>query len=543
MGDTTNVCCVCGGIIIGFTWLIADYESFISFCVITMIIYAIVNNTNKKKDAERYKHKVREDGHKYSESKKEPDSRRFSLDNYEKITKTHIIKEKFPSKKNFKEGKKSTAKKEELDDFFRYLNNKRWLKKDDYDVGPYLSDRNFELFASIISNTTSTLDIMTNVFDGKLLSEMLWPIRNSGATVRIITRRIRNEEYIKKFMKDYSNISCAYRRNNRIHAKILLRDSRLMIVGSSNLSDASASKTGFFYDANFVTKETSSIHLAQKVFDSVDEVSDKTKSHVNTNFIYSREGVDYLPLCLKEYFEKEKKAITIVMSSGLIDRQVLDRISEWNSLTKINLIVGDNWPTNELSEDKIITFKKLFEISNNPKTNIRVLPKRKNIHAKLYLFEEQKIAVFSSQNLTINSWLSLLESGYILRKKEHFEEILNDIKLLPKSKMDPIEGEFTEVEKPESSWQGSLAQKKISVPWNFAEIDDEQKMYPLKSHKYYKLMVENKIKKTKHSYMSYSSNIEREGKKVEKKSNEELRELNYQKYGKASVTTLRKRFR
>jgi len=358
----------------------------------------------------------------------------------------------------------------------------------------YLDDANFSLFYGFISNAKKSLDIITNVFEEKTLLKLLYPLKEKEITVRIITRRIKGQGFLEEFKKS-SKLNIKFKRRNQVHAKVMIRDEEKMITGSSNIDSSSVSENRGFFEANIISEDKKSVNLAQKVFDSIwNDKDDIRDSDIKDSyFVYSKDSELCLPLCLKKYFNNEKKEVLILMGSGLIDKEIIDRIMEWTN-AKVKIVTGKKWLVDRMTIAKRETLDFLQEKSKHKDGRIIVEPKEETIHAKVYIFKGQRIAVISSQNITIDSWQSLVESGYLISDRKTVGSILKKIDELENSEFQNLDN-IIEIEPPKSSWQGTLAEKRKKIPWELAESNPKWRIEKRPSYgKYYKIL-KKEIKK------------------------------------------------
>lgn len=378
----------------------------------------------------------------------------------------------------------SDKKRKEIKSFFESLQRKKKENILSYN-GTILDDSNYNLFYSFINETKESLCILCWRVDERLLSELLWFLKDKNIKVQLITKNRTNKGYLKEFKKYCSNLKLENpTHRNKIHAKLIIKDNKYLVLGSSNFTEASMSETGNFLDCNIITKHKEIVESAIDLFKSLYQNKDYTK---NSKLMYSRNHKDYLPFSLKPYFEKENEEIILLFSCNQVDKRIIDRIIEWNSKTLIKLYVSDRWTTSEINQDNLYSMKWLCGASSNAYRNVRVIPIRSNVHSKLYLFKGQKIAFISSQNLTVESWQSLLETGIITNDKKDLKYLLGSIKSFKKSKLDKID-DLEETDKPESSFSGSKYEAPIGLPWELPEADEKWKIPKSRIWKYYKLV-------------------------------------------------------
>ena len=323
----------------------------------------------------------------------------------------------------------SDGKQKEIEEFFDALQRKK-KSIAHYIFGVILNDANYNIFYSFINESKESLNILCWRIDEKLLSEMLWFLKDKNINVKIITKNRTNKGYLTEFKKHCSNLKLDTIHRNKIHAKIIIKDDGELILGSSNFTEASMSESGHFLDCNVITKHRETIESAIDLFKSLIHNKDYTKEIQNSKLMYSRNHKDYLPFSLKTYFEKESEEITLLFSCNQVDKRIIDRIIEWNSKTAIKLYVSDNWATSDLSNDNLNSMKWLYEASIKNYKNVNVIPVTADVHSKLYLFKNQNTAFISSQNLTVESWQSLLEAGILTDDKKDLKYLYDSINSL-----------------------------------------------------------------------------------------------------------------
>lgn len=388
-------------------------------------------------------------------------------------------------------------KQKEIESFFESLKRKSKPSIMHYNYGAILDEANYNLFYSFINEAKESLDILSWRIDERLLSELLWFLKNNIIKVVVITKNRINKGYLNEFKKHCSNLKLELIHRNKIHAKLIVKDKKDLALGSSNFTEASMSESGHFLDCNIVTKHKETVQSAIDLFNSLYHNRDNTKKIQNSRLMYSRNHKDYLPFSLKPYFEQEKGEVVLLFPCNMVDKRIVDRIIEWNSTTSIKLYVGDSWATSGLSKDNLNSMKWLYEASINDYKNVSVMPIRKDVHAKLYLFKNQRKAFISSQNLTVESWQSLLETGIIVDDLKDFKYLYDSIKSLKKSQLTKIEiGDLEETAKPESTFSGSIIEKSIGIPWELPESDNKWKIPRTRNQSYYNL-VKHKPKEKK----------------------------------------------
>ena len=379
-------------------------------------------------------------------------------------------------------------KQEDIEEFFKALQRKKKVIAH-HDFGTILNDANYNLFYSFINETNKSLDILCWRVDERLLSEMLWFLKDKNINIKIITKNRIKKGYLTEFKKYCSSLILETSHRNKIHAKFIIRDNKDFILGSSNFTEASMSESGHFLDCNITTKHSETVESAIDLFKSLLQNKNYTKEIQNSKLRYSRNHKEYLPFSLKPYFEKENEEIILLFSCNMVDKRIVDRIIEWNSKTPINLYVGDTWRTSELSRDNLNSMKWLYDTSIGNYKNVKVVPVTDDIHSKLYLFKNQNIAFISSQNLTVESWQSLLEAGILTDDKKDFKYLYDSINSFKKSQLTKIEFEdLEETSKPESTFSGSEHERSMSIPWELPEANAMWMIPRTRNQSYYKLI-------------------------------------------------------
>jgi|SRR3989344_1219915 len=409
----------------------------------------------------------------------------------EKSTLFAKLKE-YKTKVKFSRLKKQTLfdnKQEEIEEFFETLQTKGKEVLHYYNFGTTLSDTNYDTFYSFINEAEKYLDILCWKIDERLLSEMLWFLKNKNISIKIITKHRTKQGYLTEFKKYCSNLKLEIIHRNKIHAKLIIKDKNELILGSSNFTNASMSKSGYFLDCNIIIKHEETIENAIDLFKSLLQTRDCTKEIQNSRLMYSRNHNGYLPFSLKTYFEKENEEIILLFSCNQVDKRIVDRIIEWNPKTLIKLYVSNAWTTSELSKDNLNSMKWIYESSISNYKNLKIIPITEKIHSKIYLFKSQKMAFISSQNLTVESWQSLLEAGILTNNEKDFKYLCDSINSFKKSQLNKIEFEdLEETSKPESMFSGSKDELSISLPWELPEANTEWKIHRTRNQNYYKLV-------------------------------------------------------
>ena len=399
---------------------------------------------------------------------------------------------------------KEKIEEREIIDFFDKLEN-RYNNKIPKDVYSdlYLSNENFNLFHSFISNTRERLDIITAFLEEDLLSELVYLLRDSSVKIRIITRNIRSEGYLA-YLKKKFNLSIELKKMNKNHSKLMIRDSEKIITGSSNITEASMSKNEYNYDANVLTDNKDDVSLAQKIFNSLwnNENLIINEDENNSLLLYSKDSKKQLPKILESLIKDEKEEIILVFSSSLIDKRIIKKIREYNMFPKIRIVTSNKWSDEPINEYQLDTMKYLMSLSKRTEDKIQVLPKNKLIHAKIYIFKSQNITLISSQNLTVKSWQSLFETGYLIKDKRTVKKIIEGVNKLPDSVFDSIN--VCETERPMSTWSESTSEITLKVPWNLSESDPNWKIEDKIYGKFYRVVKplheKNSVVKTEIEY-------------------------------------------
>lgn len=423
-----------------------------------------------------------------NEEKSQNLKQRFMLNKiptFSRLYATKIEKKKIHIDKT---SKAITTNKEEIEQFFEFLKRKREQIDTGHQNGIILNDINYNTFHSFINGAKESLYILSWRVDEKLLAELLWSIKDKKIEVNLITKNRKSKGYLDKFKEYCSNLKIEQIHRDKIHAKFMVSDNKTLILGSSNITDASLSKYGGFLDCNVITDHKETVQDATNLFESLYYDKDQMKNLQNSKFMYTRHSKNCLPLSLKPYFEKETEEIVLLFSCNMVDRRIVDRIIEWNSKTPIKIYVGDDWGTSSFSQENLKSMIWLFDTSNSKYKNVNVIPVNNNIHSKLYLFKKQQVAFISSQNLTVESWQSLLEAGIIHDEKKDFNYLYDSIESLRKSNLSKIETDDIEkTSKPEDTYSGTIEERSIKIPWDLPEVDADWRIPRTRNQFYFKL--------------------------------------------------------
>lgn len=186
------------------------------------------------------------------------------------------------------EAKEGKYKEEDKDikQFFKFLEHKDTELIREYQTGVMLDDANYNMFYSFINDVKESLLILCWRVDEKLLSEMLWPVRNKQIKVKVITKNRTNKGYLNEFKNYCSNLNLELAHRNKIHAKLIIKDKQITALGSSNITDASMSKTGHFLDCNMITVHKETVEDAINLFESVYHNKDYMKKIENSKLMY-----------------------------------------------------------------------------------------------------------------------------------------------------------------------------------------------------------------------------------------------------------------
>ncbi|GEM_PF-6498093 len=397
----------------------------------------------------------------------------------------------------------------DINQFFDTLQRKNKLVSSEPSNGVTINDANYDLVFPFINSTTNSLRIITWRVDEKLMSEILWPLRDKNIDIKIITNSRVKRGYLDVFRKKWcSDLKIDVIHRKKSHAKYIIRDGKSMLLGSSNFTDASMSKNGFMLDCNIIVDDGATIQHAIDVFDSIYFNKDLTKDIKNSKFTYSRNEHDFLPFVLENYVRNESKEIVLLFSCNMVDKKIIDRIIKWNRVTPISLYVGNRWPSSQISLDNLQSMKWLYGSSINGYENVKVIAIDMDVHSKLYIFKGQNLALVSSQNLTVESWQSMMETGIFTDNSEDLRYIHDTIRSFRRSALTKIESEdYDEAEKPESAFSGSFDEKSIGMPWDLPEADDKWKILKPKNYVYYKL-AKNKAEVKKGNFENFAQRTE-----------------------------------
>ena len=429
----------------------------------------------------------------------------------------------------------SSNSKIEMDSFFKSLQNKQKNIPIHYNAGVILGDANYDLFYSFLNDTKESLKILCWRVDEKLLTELLWFLRNKDVRIQIITKNRTNKGYLNEFKKYCTRLNIDLIHRNKIHSKLIIKDDTSLVLGSSNFTGASMSETGHFLDCNIITEYKENINDSINLFKSIYHNKDYTKRIEKSKLMYSRNHNDYLPFSLRPYFEQEKGEVILLFSCNQVDKRIIDRIIQWNSKTPIKIYVSDSWQKSGLSKDNLNSMRWLYETSLNDYKNVSVIPIKNDVHSKLYIFKSQETAFVSSQNLTVESWQSLLEAGILADDKEDFKYLMDSITSFEKSQLTKIEADdLAETDKPEDTFSGLESEKSKSVPWELPEANEEWKIPRTKNQIYFNL-VKDGIKEKKEKLLdNFGKRIE--SSKITKSPI--LEDLESEYLSKQSITSL-----
>jgi hypothetical protein len=136
-------------------------------------------------------------------------------------------------------------------------------------------------------------------------------------------------------------------------------------------------------------------------------------------------------------------------------------------------------PKGENNKLDKITFNYLKNLDKNEDKNIEIIFKKEIIHSKVYLFKKQEKVLVSSMNMTFDSWSTLLESGYLTNKKNHFWKVLKFVESL---KDDSINLNYLDIvesfEQPTISLNERPSNSnRIEIPWELAGDDPDWIFY------------------------------------------------------------------
>jgi len=344
-------------------------------------------------------------------------------------------------------------------------------RPDDITNGVYLTDQNWPNFYNFIANTRKTLDILTNVITVKAILETLEPLKNQSIRVRILTRRIRKEEKEKlREFESENRINIEIHRCPKLHAKVYIRDDSSVIVGSPNYSHTSlgSEERGGYFEAYYKTDDLAIVKSTRSLFDSIYKGKDLLIE--NPRFLTSKKGPNGIPSKIIRLVKNEKRGITVLMSSGLVEWEMLNSFIDFNRKVNYKLVI--DWPkeATSLVKDNLANVINISE--QNP--NIKLATKRRSIHAKLYVFEGQKKAFVSSMNLTRGSWIHVLEAGVLLDDKEELSEIMDSINSLEDKEIEDIitkEDEMSEESGKDFEYLVSTPSESKLIPF---ELDGER---------------------------------------------------------------------
>lgn len=509
-----------------------------SFFLLSAIICYIIFTKEKENNDENIDTKIKNIPDYKNEDKKYPTKNNY----YKKMTETKKENiNKIYGKSEIKNIEKNDTKLDTInnvDDSKDFIDSIKFHGNTQDPIDDiYLDDKNFELFSSFLYNAKKSIDIVTNRIDSKRLIELLKPLEEKNIRIRVITANITEKSLLEYYKEKNKNIEL--RKISKIHAKVIILDEKRILTGSSNIKSMNN-----FFETNIISSHKESVELAQEFFNSL--WRQKSEGHIlgNSKFVYTINKQEFLPECIEELIKKENKEIILFMPAGLIDRLVIKHISKLrNNNTKINLIIGNKWSSfiEEMDIDKKETMEWLSNIANKNQKDIKdfkIRCKKVNNHSKVYIFKGQKIAIVSSQNLTIGSWAAsenkrndLLESAFIIQDKNQIKKIIETIDSFGKADFESI-GKIEETLKNTfSSNYTSKEEEKYGIPWQLSDTD--RIIEKTKSNIRYKIKKPSKIiqgieEDNKTSRLSEYENIGHEnlnaGTKREKNYEPEIKE-------------------
>ena len=283
--------------------------------------------------------------------------------------------------------------------------------------------RGYLLFKSIIEETGHSVKILTNRIKLDTIRTIFINCKE-GIKVEIITNVVVGDTLqIKEFFKQ-KNISLSLIKCKRLHAKLLISDDRVVLIGSSNLTrsslggiDDDASMT----EVNVVTTEKDIVQRANELFEIIrdQKANSSLSKEISNNDLMS--SVNGFPSKMERLMRNAKK-VTIIVPS-LIHKSVLGALRMMAHENQLEIIT--NWPKSSSKSNRMglgLLRSLLY------KRDIKFIPlsERERIHAKVYVFtmaNEKKIVAITSANLTHDSWHRSVEVGFLTEDKEIIRDI------------------------------------------------------------------------------------------------------------------------
>ncbi|MEO0179856.1 MAG: phospholipase D-like domain-containing protein [candidate division WOR-3 bacterium] len=292
-------------------------------------------------------------------------------------------------------------------------------------------------FQYFLADAKDSLDIMTYSVTPEAVREVFAKI-GQGLRIRMIANRFSNYGEIRRFFEEEKKCNFECRRWSRCHAKMIIKDRKAVLLGSSNLTVGSVSSRGYNFEADVILEENRDISI---VFDAVwDNVLDKLSDRLpqglgNVLLSCNKFGI---PERLMKHIETCEKMI-IAVPALMIDRKVFGAVRELNEKADIKYYL--TWPSRASRENIKILHKIMEDSTKSLKPRGRKIceleRKSRNIHAKIYIFDEN-IALISSVNMSLASWTENFESGVLIEDPEIIKGLIEELDKLPRRYEDNI---------------------------------------------------------------------------------------------------------
>ena len=211
--------------------------------------------------------------------------------------------------------------------------------------------RGYLLFKGIIERTEHSVRILTNRIEFGTIRTIFIKCKE-GIKVEIITNVVVGDTLpIKEFFKQ-KNISLSLIKCKRLHAKILISDYGVVVIGSSNLTrsslggvDDDASMT----EANVVTMEKTIVQRANELFEIIrdQKANSSLSKEISNNDLMS--SVNGFPSKMERLMRNAKK-VTIIVPS-LIHRSVLGALRMMTHENQLEIIT--NWPKSSSKSNRM----------------------------------------------------------------------------------------------------------------------------------------------------------------------------------------------
>jgi hypothetical protein len=335
-----------------------------------------------------------------------------------------LLKKEFEKKKSGKP--QALISKEEIEKVPpKTLEKEKWEIKNN---SLYLGRNHWELFQKFIGLAEKEIRLATANLSPEALSAILKNMRKN-VKLRVINNRGSKNNEIKKIIIPDKN----WKRFKQFHAKFCVIDDKVLLVGSSNVTETSLGSENrefsSFFEAEILVTDKEIIKDAVNLFDIIwNEKKDISILQTNSNFISSAYGI---PTQLLNLFREAKNEVVIIVPALFDDGGKLLKClrEEYNPKVKIKIITHHEIPKNYVEE-----VKKLQE------QNTELIFVEDRIHCKIYVFDWEK-AVISSANLSKTSWCFSLESGILTSDENVLEKIKNQVKTWESKRTEMTEGE------------------------------------------------------------------------------------------------------